>query len=246
MNKSAVSSWKVNFWVFIYVAFGTSFLLILFWTLGSKEEIDTFLEKQSLSGHYRGVVLMTYAVFLFSGAFSVFKLKTFITNYRISSNLNHFLCMATTLSDDKAIEVFASIGLSVSRDKVSINTKVFRYASPKALAKAFTFLLYIESRSSLRGWMIDEYTVFHRLADLLLENTNDEFIKIFVWQMKSEKSYLGNLLDAALVRRDLEREANSLYEQINRVIAKERSILEEGQETLDKELRTLQGMIAAE
>lgn len=246
MSKSAVSNWKVNFWILTYAAFGMSFLLILFWTLGSKKEIDVFLQQWSLSGHYREAVFMTYVVFLSSGAFIVLSLKAVVANYRISSNLNYFLCQATTLSDEKAIEIFASIGLMVSRDQITINTKMFRYASPGAMAKAFTFLLYIESRSSLRDWMIDEYTLFHRLADLLLENADDEFIRRFVKQMKNEKSYLGSLLDTALVRRDLEREANRLCQQIDQVIAKEKMILEEGQKMLDKELKTLQGMIATE
>jgi hypothetical protein len=85
-------------------------------------------------------------------------------------------------------------------------------ASPEALSHAVTFLLYLESRDSLHDWLLGDHNVFHHLADVLLENAPDESIKRFVAYMKGQKIYLGQLLDSALVRRELEYEANYLHE----------------------------------
>lgn len=239
----AINSWMVAFWMMLSVTFLISIIMNIFLNYGNAKEIDYFLQKWHLSGNYETLVTLCFSVSIVSLVLLVFKMFSWLRNFKRCNKLENFLFKITTLPDEEAVNSLQILGLVVSRDNLDINVKMLDLASPEALSHAITFLLYLESRDSLDEWLVGNHNVFHHLADVLLENAHDEAIKKFVAYMKKEKVYLGQLLDSALVRRELEHEANDLLNQIEQVIEQERSVLDHARKFIESDLKGIRQII---
>jgi signal transduction histidine kinase len=236
MRGNRVDNWMFAFWMLVFIACCMSLLLNIFLNFGSPEEIELFINQWHLGDNFENAVIVSFSVFIVSLILLVFKLFRWMRNSKRSGKLESFLFRITSLPDEEAVDSLELLGLVVSRKRMEINPRLFDLASPESLSHAVTFLLYLESRDSLHDWLLGDHNVFHHLADVLLENAPDESIGRFVAYMKGQKIYLGQLLDSALVRRELEYEANQLMEQIEAVIEQERSVLEKTRKLIETDI----------
>ena len=233
----------VAFWMLVFIVCCTSLFLNVFLNFGSLEEIEHFINQWHLEDNFENAIIVSFSVFIISLVLLFFKLFCWIRNSKRSGKLESFLFKITTLPDEEAVNSLQILGLVVSRDNLDINVKMLDLASPEALSHAITFLLYLESHDSLDEWLVGNHNVFHHLADVLLENVDDEAIKKFVAYMKKQKIYLGQLLDSALVRRELEHEANDLLNQIEQIIEQERSVLDHARKFIESDLKGIRKII---
>jgi hypothetical protein len=243
MRIGRISTWKLYFWAIVFSGFlGLSFLSF-FWLTASEAQTDKLLADYNLEA-YQNLVIYFFAI----PAVSFFCIAfwgtcRFLKNWRHSSNLSNFLLRVTALPDEEATELLEVLGLRVSIDTINLDPKYFKYASADALSHAVTFLLYLEGRDSLNSWLSGEHSVFHSLADLLLDTVSDQYIADFIGVMKDEKVYLGELLEAALTRRELEHEAKLLNDQIDQVVEQERAILNKSVSAIGANMEKLKGLI---
>lgn len=135
--------------------------------------------------------------------------------------LNDFLHLIPSMPDEESTLALANYGIEIKEGKLAIANKYFKYANPVALSRTLTHLLYLYSRENQATLISGEHTIFHDLAKLLMLNSDARSTLIFLEVMKSEKTFLGELLESALVRINLEEELAELQGEINRVIKRE-------------------------
>ncbi len=162
--------------------------------------------------------LMTVAVVL------VFLYSTFCGR-RASKAINNLLKVIPSMPDKESLEAMADHGINIDGHILTIAKKHLRLATAKDLSHTISHLLYLYSRDNLDILLSGEHTVLHQLAAMLTVNADDVDIRQFIGVMRKRKLVLGELLDAALVRIDLEAELSELQAKIEEVTKREQAAL---------------------
>lgn len=150
---------------------------------------------------------------------------TYFSGWRTGRVLNELLLLIPSMPDEESIAVSAEYGIKVENGEICIGPKYWRLAKPQALSHCVTHLLYLYSRDHLEELISGEHTVFHKLAQMLLANADYDSIQDFSTQMSYDKTLMGELLAAALVRLPLEEEEMEIQGEIAKVIKREQSAL---------------------
>lgn len=221
------------FFVFV-LTLGSAWLLFLSGTT-SLNVVDVNKSLPGFASYFGGVQTLVSVSWLLEimTAVSASGLLTLLSVYflmyfagwRCGRMLNELLLLIPSMPDEESIAVSAEHGLKVENGEIFIGPKYWRLAKPEALSHCVTHLLYLYSRDHLEELISGEHTVFHKLALMLLANADYDSIRDFSTQMSCDKSLMGELLAAALVRLPLEEEEAEVQGEIAKVIKREQSAL---------------------
>ncbi|MFA5020568.1 MAG: hypothetical protein WC517_00710 [Patescibacteria group bacterium] len=160
--------------------------------------------------------------------FLIAKAANSAINGRSIVNVEDALLFEIPASEDpEIIEFNERLGISVRPDRIFIPLLLLNGASLEALARDLGALLYLSYEAINDQIRLGRYSALHDLADLLLDNWPDAKIMDFIEALGREKGYLGRKLEAAVRRRDLERQIAALEEEIRVCQEQENSKIED-------------------
>ena len=156
--------------------------------------------------------------------FATNQINKLINHRSIDETIDEILWLIPASTDDMIIELCERLKIKVNASTISIATEVMMEASPEALAKSVGWLLYLNYQEIEDLARRDQYNTFHALADQLLHDWPHAYIVRFAQALTDEKQYLGQALDSALKRRDLEHRIVELEKLIDECRAQESRI----------------------
>jgi len=152
--------------------------------------------------------------------------NNFFNKRGLASATDDLLAEIPTGTDEQMVALSAKLGIAVTCDSITVPPEIFKRSSPDHLAHTMVSLLYLVYDDIEKLAFQGHYTAMHYLAEALLENWPDKMIKDFIVALGREKEYMGRALDAALNRRDLERQVEKLALEIKALREKEKLIMQ--------------------
>jgi len=237
--RTGLSFWDWRPWFFI-----VSVIVIIFWLQLGLYYFSVDAGQDNSTGH-SGFILVdkisiesindhAYAwIFALVASVSVVilliaKAANSAINGRSIVNVEDALLFEIPASEDpEIIEFNERLGIRVEPDRIFIPLPLLNGASLEALARDLGALLYLSYEAINDQIRLGRYSALHDLADLLLDNWPDAKIMDFIEVLGREKGYLGRKLEAAVRRRDLERQIAALEEEIRACQEQESSRIED-------------------